>query len=312
MNVDNINQVGFIGSKNPKNMKEVAVKSTTKTSDTDACLCQCSYNLGLLNIKKSKDDMINEAEAFAKQFINEGENIGRTNIKLSEKETIVRTRIGTPIEGFPDLYNYDTYLSFYFDENKKIDKAFKYNSKTNEIDVYSKDGELIHHYTKEDREALYYYKYHPDAIHRKLREDRNIYSGSFLSEMLEMLDKLERLFEDESKVFRTNEDRILYRALQNNLSEHEVVELSTIGGVYTDKSFCSTTEDLDVAKRFWGGNPILKINVPKGTKYMDVERLFNVDREHWKEKELLLDKNSKFLVTGFDEKNNIIEVDYIG
>ena len=48
------------------------------------------------------------------------------------------------------------------------------------------------------------------------------------------------------------------------------------------------------------------------TKYMDIERLFNIDIEHWREKELLLNRNSSFLVTGFDTENNIIEVDYIG
>ena len=44
---------------------------------------------------------------------------------------------------------------------------------------------------------------------------------------------------------------------------------------------------------------------------MDVDRLFNIDRLHWSEQELLLDKNSSFVVTGFDTENNIIEVDYI-
>ena len=120
------------------------------------------------------------------------------------------------------------------------------------------------------------------------------------------------MFNDESKVFRTTETKTLYRALQNRLTNEQMEALSTIGGIYTDPSFASTTEDLDVAKRFSCGNPILKINVPKGTKYMDVERLFNIDYKHWKEKELLLDRDSSFLVTGYDSENNIVEVDYIG
>lgn len=311
MRVNDIKPVEYSGIKNSTNIKKEIENSTPKSLDVDASLCQSAYNIGLLSVKKSMDDMICEAEEFAKRIANSDENVGRTNIETSENETIVRTRIGTPIEGFSGLYNYDTCLSVYFDKNKELDKVFKYDAKTNEIDVYSKDGELVHHYTKQDREALHYYKYHPDAIHQKLREDRNIYSGSFFDEMTEMIDRLECLFKNESKIFRTNEDKVLYRALQNNLSEEEINTLNTIGGVYTDKSFCSTTEDLDVAKRFCCGNPILKINVPKNTKFIDVERLFNIDYQHWKEKELLLDKNSQFLVTNFDKENNIIEVDYI-
>lgn len=161
-------------------------------------------------------------------------------------------------------------------------------------------------------DALYYYKYHPNEIHRNLREGRSLYSGVLKEEAQRCAENLETLFNDPEKTFKTDKGVTLYRALQKKLSDEEKETLSAIGKVYTDKSFCSTSTDINVAKGFSCGNPILEINFPKNSKYINLDGLFNIDKRHWREREFLLNKGSKFLITGFDSEKNIIKCDYVG
>ena len=58
-------------------------------------------------------------------------------------------------------------------------------------------------------------------------------------------------------------------------------------------------------------NGILEITLPKQTKYIDLDELFNADRKRWNEQEFLLPRNSKFKVTGYDKKHDIIQVEYL-
>ena len=114
--------------------------------------------------------------------------------------------------------------------------------------------------------------------------------------------------ESESKVWTTDKPTKVYRALQDYLTPEQTEVLSHVGGVFKDASYVSTTTNLDTARRFKGSNPILEIELPEKTKYLDLDTLFNIDRKHWSEQEFLLPKNSKFAVTGLDEQNNIIKV----
>ena len=289
-------------------------KETTITENNETSSSPLKIDLQLFADGKTKSEtdeiLVSKSNDFIKNLLNGDEKIHGTYIKDTDANCI-RTKIGLPIAGFKDLYDTNKHILVCFDKNNEISNAFQYNQKTKEIDVYSSDGKLTHHYTKEDYDALHYYKYHPDSIHSKLRYGKDMFGGSFLEETNQAISQLNKLFADDSKVFRTTENQTLYRALQSNLSEEEITALTTIGGTYTDKSFCSTTEKLETAQRFSSGNPILKINVPEDTKYIDVEKLFNIDREHWSEQELLLDKNSQFVVKSFDVENNIIEVDLV-
>ena len=87
--------------------------------------------------------------------------------------------------------------------------------------------------------------------------------------------------------------------------------LNAEGKTFESKSFVSTTTNINTAKRFAHGKPILEIELPAGTKYIDLDSLFNIDREHWREQEFLLPRNSRFVVTGFDDFLDIIKVKYI-
>ncbi len=279
-------------------------------SESPALKLAGTYNTSLINRNKPHDPLFILASEYLQDITEEEEKIRSRGVS-TRGELVWRMEAGKPYPDCKNLYHYDRCFSFYFDEDKNIKNVFELNQDTGEMFVYDKNKQLIKQYTKEDREALHYYKYHPDSIHSKLRDNINIWSGNFMEETLEMIDRLDKIFSNDDKTFRTEENQVVYRALQQNLSPEQIQELTTIGGIYTDKSYSSTTTDLDTAKRFSCGNPILKINLPKDTKYMDIERLFNIDREHWREQEILLDKNSSFAVTSFDSENNIIEVDYI-
>ena len=74
---------------------------------------------------------------------------------------------------------------------------------TGEIDILNCADSVITHYSKSDIEALKYYKYHPDAIHDKLRCGRDAYSGSFRTEMENVIENLTKLFSDKTKYLKT-------------------------------------------------------------------------------------------------------------
>lgn len=288
-------------------------KSEQKELKTDNSCLNCLESEGRMIASNEPKNMARRAEEFIQKTLVQNETIKkRTHVDTRKGKNIVYIQIGDPIEGFEGLYDDKKRAACYFDEKGKLTQGFVLNKNTNEVDVYDSNGKKTHHYNKDEMDALYYYKYHPDEIHRNLREERKLFSGSFEDEAKKTIQTLTEIFSDESKVFRTSEDKTLYRALQQRLTEEEMKTLSTLGSIYKDSSFCSTTTNLDVAKAFNSGNPILEINFPKNSKYVDIEGLFNIDRRHWMEDEFLLNRNSKFLITGFDSKNNIIKCDYIG
>ena len=165
--------------------------------------------------------------------------------------------------------------------------------------------------TTDDMEALKEYKYRPEQFHRYLRDNR---SSRLITEenLWDFIEKIDNCFKQD-KAFKVDKETVVYRALQNNLSESDKLILSTTGAVYRDNSYVSTTTDINTARRFnTADNPILKITLPQGTSYLDMDRLFNIDYQHWNEQEYLLKRGSEFLVTGHDEDNNIIEACYLG
>ncbi len=280
----------------------------------DASCLECLDSSGRILVGKTPKQMLKEAEETVAKTLSGNETIKkRTYIDSKGNGHVIFVQIGEPIEGFPDLFDDKKRAAVHFDKTGKLEKAFVMDKKTREINVYDGDGVKTHHFTKEERDALYYYKYHPDAIHFKLRSARNMYSGSFMEEAENAVNMLESIFNNPNKIFRTEKNLTLYRGLQSDLSEDDIEALNTVGAVYKDKSFCSTTTNLNVAKAFSGGiSPILEISFPKNSKYVDIEGLFNIDHRHWSEDELLLNKGSKFLITGYNPEKNTIKCDYIG
>ncbi len=227
------------------------------------------------------------------------------------QNNVIRMSAGKEFKGFKGLYSEDKKICCYVDDSGKIYQSLMLDNKTGEIRIIDYINKIEQYYSKADVEALHYYKYHPDGIHSKLRYGKNKFSGSFQEEVDNTIKKLEDIFADNTKITTNNKRKTLYRALQDILSDEDIAKLNKVGSIIEDKSFCSTTTDLNAAKRFAHGNTILEIDFPKDAKYLDMDKIFNIDRQHWNEGEFLLNKGAKFQVTGFDSENNIIKVRYL-
>ncbi len=314
MRINSINKSPlFFGSKEIQETKKPDMVSNSPDV-ADSSSCMANYNRASVADKRSENKYaVSKAQEAVQKVLKEDEVIkDRTNLDLRSGEKIVRMYIGKPVDGFEGLYDDSRRAACYFDDKGDVKNIFVLDVKTGETDIYDASGKNVRHFTKEEKDALYYYKYHPDAIHYRFREGREIYSGAFLKEAHDAADTLDEIFNNPDKVFYADSNLTLYRALQRNLSEEDKAALSTNGAIFEDKSYCSATTNLEVAQRFSCGNPILQIEFPKNSKYMDVERLFNIERRHWSEQEVLLDRNSSFLITGYDSENNIVKSIYTG
>jgi len=267
---------------------------------------RANYAIATINIKS--ENVLSKLKSFLTEIVAPNEYLHNERI---DKKNIIRINAGKEIKGFNNLYQTDKSICCYLDNDNELESIYILNHQNDNIDVYNIKNKKEAHFNKNEIKALTYYKNHPQWIHSKLRFDKNQCSGSFLNELEQVLQTLDNIFQDKEKLNTNKETKILYRALQSNISSDDIEQLQTIGGLFTEKSYCSTTTDLSVAKRFKHNNPILEIEFPKDAKYIDIEKLTNIDREHYRESEYLLDKNSQFLVTGFNPEENIIKVKYI-
>lgn len=218
--------------------------------------------------------------------------------------------VGKPVEGFKNLYTDEMKAKCVRKENGDINEIFILDKSTKAVCIYDNKGKLKKSFDKDDMKALLEYKYHPEAIHNLLRN--NLFRGIESQETLQhYIKQIDNIFADKEKIWITKQPIVLYRAIEDNPSIEQRCALNTKGKTFESKSFVSTTTNINTAKRFAHGNPILEIDVPAGTKYIDMDALFNIDREHWREQEFLLPRNSRFVVTGFDGFLNIIKVKYI-
>lgn len=281
-----------------------------------------NYAKAALNIQESKDAIISSFKEILNKYFVKGDEKISPRIIFRPKDGLVRFRIGNEISGFPGLIRENKRICAYYDKNSKPSRVYSL-SDTGGIDLLDFETSTMRHYSKEDVDALQYYKYHPNALHMKLRHNKGTYSGDFKGERDNVIVRLGELFKDDSKVLRSKSDGVLYRALQPDLTPEDIQELTKLGGVFTEKSFCSTSTNLNSAIRlscknsnfeglFPNGRAILKIEIPKGSKYFNMDEMFNIDLPHWKEDEFLLNKGSKFLVTGVDKENGFINVKYLG
>ena len=268
-----------------------------------------AYSKASMNIENGLKSLTSKAKEVFSKLLEQDEHFGLS--RYSRDENAVRLKIGKEIQGFKGFYSDDKFASCYFNRDGKPIQALLKNNKDGSIQLLDLVNGVSYNYSSSEVRALHYYKYYPDAIHVKLRYGRNKFGGDLQEEAEQAIKMLEKLFSNEAKFSVSKEKQTVYRALQDVLSEEEVQKLQTLGEIFTDKSFCSVTTDLNVAKRFAHNNPILEIELPKGVRYIDIEKIFNIDRCHWQEAELLLNKDSKFKIKDFDSINNIIKVEYL-
>ena len=325
LNSSLLKKVGELATSIDSKAVNSPIQSVAPSSLADSKLASeisTNYAKAALNIHDAKDTVISSFKEILNKYFVKGDEQISSRIIFRSKEELVRFRIGNEISGFPGLIQDNKMICAYYDKNLKPNRVYSF-SNSGEIDLLDLKTSTMRHYSKEDIDALQYYKYHPDSLHMKLRHGKDICSGGFKDERDNVIVRLSELFNDDSKVLRTKSDSVLYRALQQNLTPEDIQELTKIGGVFTEKSFCSTSTNLDPALRFScqnhnfeclfpNGQAILKIDIPKGSKYINMDEMFNIDLRHWKEDEFLLNKGSKFLVTGFDRENGFINVKYLG
>ena len=288
-----------------ENMPEISAENIKQVGGD----ISANYLHAIQNVKNKVKDCVAEAESIITGFIEKDEHIGYSH--LNQEENVVRLNIRKEIEGFKGLYKDDKRACCYFDDKGNISQVFMKNNKTGEVDIFNLADNSSIHYSKEEVDALFYYKYHPESIHSKLRFGKDKFSGSFKEETDNVIKILDRIFSDETKLSKSTEKKTLYRALESGLSAEDLLKLRTKGAVFTEKSYCSTTTDLNTAKRFAQENPIIEIEYPANEGFVDIEKIFNVDRKHFNEQECFLKKGCSFEVTGFDKENNIIRVKYL-
>jgi len=114
------------------------------------------------------------------------------------------------------------------------------------------------------------------------------------------IDTMDSLFND-SKIYSTfDKDTVLYRGFEvNDRNRDYFAKNWDVGKIIHEKGFLSTTTDKDRAENY--GNFYLKITVPKGTKYLDMPVLTSPSEYYIHESEVLLNRNSKLKLTGYDE-----------
>ena len=196
------------------------------------------------------------------------------------------------------------------DENGFLKKIFMINTHNREVHIYDSNGSVLKHFTPDEMSALYEYKYYPNSFHSKFRKDRIAYMTD--KEKFEILVKtLDELYLNPDKYYVLEKPTVVYRALQDSLTPEQNMVLHKVGDIFTDTSYVSTTQELNTARRFKGYSPIMEITLPKGTKYFDLDELFNIDGQHWREQEFLLPRNAKFKIIGYDSANDIIRAEYI-
>ena len=265
-------------------------KPTTSSLD-----CLSAYNQTLVTSKKEK------ALNLAKKIINDDSK--EINV-FDFGEYILGNAKGTK-DSMPK-----TFFNVYFDNKNNIKNVFLRQSDPYLILVYDNNGKPIKAYDIYDTRPLSYYKKSSVFVTEKLRHNQDFGTDfQSLENTKRTINDLTEMFKDKTKHFINEEDTTLFRAMHLPIEE-----IGNVGDVFTDKSFVSTSTDLKIPKDFSKDcrtAPIMIIDFPKGAKYLDVDKLFNISAINWQEKEYLLNRDSQFLITKVDKKNNLVQATYI-
>lgn len=141
-----------------------------------------------------------------------------------------------------------------------------------------------------------------DSVPEKTLVERlkQIKAKEALQETKEIVSGVDTIF-DHSIMSETT---TVYRGIGERTT-HRI--LSSENGIFEDKGFISTSYYKNRAKLF-GGSHILEIEVPKGSKAIDMKTaLPHAEWKDW-EDELLLPRNSRFEVVNYDEQNKIVKL----
>ena len=109
-----------------------------------------------------------------------------------------------------------------------------------------------------------------------------------------------------------------FGALRKTIDElKKIIDGKSSTDIYIEKGFASTSKDKVVAKCFAFMDDqekiLLRIQVPKGSKVIDDEKLPSYARSKMiAEKEVLLPRNAQFKITGYNPKTKVVDAVFIG
>lgn len=153
-------------------------------------------------------------------------------------------------------------------------------------------------FTQDEKDALVEYSGHS---FRDINLELRFAEGDIAPDIRGTVKKLDRAF---AKSILT-EDAKVYRAISNN-SFSKIEKAYASGQLFEDKAFVSTTKDKAVLDEglFRLKENILEVHVPKGSKAIDMESFAAFPEE----KELLLNRGSKFKVRSISGKHAVIDL----
>lgn len=128
---------------------------------------------------------------------------------------------------------------------------------------------------------------------------------------------LDELFKTVPNVITPKQDMIVYRGAYLDSELKKIIDGKSSTDIYIEKGFASTSKDKVVAKSFAFMDDqekiLLRIQVPKGSKVIDDEKLPSYARSKMiAEKEVLLPRNAQFKITGYNPKTKVADAVFIG
>src|SRR5574344_435829 len=200
------------------------------------------------------------------------------------------------------------YITCYKDKLKKIQKIIVYNCKNKDMKIFDAKGNIRSFYTPEETFSLMTYKHDSSGIHKLLRYNLNVKDKDKIAQSINIITNIFK----NGKAIKTSEDMFVYRVLDNH-SLKALKSMKQDGLILEDPSFSSvTTKKNNIYKfiNFKNFNHVLKIKIPKGTQYIDMDEIHSIVMQS-SEQELLLNKGSKFVIKNLKGKNGIIVAELI-
>lgn len=189
------------------------------------------------------------------------------------------------------------YIGCFYNEQRDLQNIYIFNRKNKNIDIFTREGELLQQYTPEETYALFNYKHNSKDIHRILRGSKKI-KNEKIEQTRSFIELISNLFKNDKKISKTTEEKFTYRALDRN-SLRTILSLKE-GDIFTNPSFTSVATKKSKILQFLNLCNFLhpaKIKLPKGTKYISLDELHNIIVPCGRETEFLLQEGNNYLIT---------------
>ncbi len=198
------------------------------------------------------------------------------------------------------------HISCHYNKSKQLEKFYVYDYRTGSVRMFDKNGNLVKHFALEEYIAMRAYKCSSTNIHKILRGNKNIKNKNIVFEYIK---NLSNLFKNQ-KTWKTEDEMYVYRALDKN-SLKKILSMPKDGMIFEDPSFMSVATKKSSTFQFLNlknFNHIMRIKLPKGTPYLNLDDIGHIIIPQAPENEMVLKNGSKFLIKS---RNGMIEAEYI-